>query len=250
MGVPQGAGRRICGSTGRGPATPRAAVGWAIRNASLVASGRASSKSADLGAAERLNEYRETFLEATEALRSFVDLSERAIETESKQSEGILGKLTPAKKRADSGHKVYLRLGDSGPEPITPQELQILVKVVAFAHARTTRYPALMLNMAFIYMVALYDAYAADAMTATLEARPEMMKSARQLSYDDVITLVQHGELFGHMARREVADTAYKSFADQVARCKKRFGVDLVPEGVAEDDLIEAFARRNLLVHN
>lgn len=114
------------------------------------------------------------------------------------------------------------------------------------------RYPHMLLNMGFIYLVALFDAFLADAFTSFLLSRPEAMKSGKQLTYERVIDLVAEGadSLLKFMAQSEIHRLSYASIADQAEYYKTKFKIDLSDSGVGIDVLTEIRARRNLLVHN
>jgi hypothetical protein len=120
------------------------------------------------------------------------------------------------------------------------------------AHAESVeRYPHMMMNMSFIYLVALFDAFLGDMFTAVLTHRPETMKSKeKKLSYERILERTSEGDLISFMARREINDLSYKSVIDQARYYKDKFNIDLGDSGVGVSVLAEIQARRNLFVHN
>lgn len=112
------------------------------------------------------------------------------------------------------------------------------------------KYPHLLMSMAFIYLIALFDSFLTDVFAAVLIERPETLKSKKQLTYDRILELHQKGELVEFMARREINELSYKSMADQFDYYKAKFNIDLADSNVELAALVEIRARRNLLVHN
>ena len=126
-------------------------------------------------------------------------------------------------------------------------------ELVALMGERTEmidKYPYILMSMAFIYLVALFDSFLTDVFAAVLIERPETLKSKKQLTYDRILELHQKGELVEFMARREINELSYKSMADQFDYYKAKFNIDLADSNVELAALVEIRARRNLLVHN
>ena len=105
-------------------------------------------------------------------------------------------------------------------------------------------------EMAFIYAFALFDAFLADAHYVFLLARPEALKSGRQMTHEQIIERIVEDDLIESLARREVDDLAYKSVAGQFSYYKEKIGLRLSKSGVDVKELVEMRARRNLFVHN
>jgi hypothetical protein len=197
----------------------------------------------------QLNSLHETFVEAVVRLGGFVKDMEKHIAGQSKVFEGITRKVEAAKAGEE-------------PAPIEPgenavrmeldeDEVETLVKAVTHRSDTLARYPNMLLNMALIYLVALYDAYVGDVFFAVLMDRPDMLKSSkRSLTFEKAIELESRDDLISFLARRELDDVSYKSVADQVSYYSTRFGIAVEDSGVDLDALIEVRARRNLLVHN
>jgi hypothetical protein len=136
--------------------------------------------------------------------------------------------------------------------PLTDEEAKWLKDLAENYLQHAGRFRTMLLDMALVNLVALLDAFLADSFTAVLAARPEMLRSRqRQLSYETVLSFDDYEQLTTHMAQREIGGTSYKSMPDQLAYYKQRFNVDLEQtEDVSVPDLVEAVARRNLLLHN
>ena len=105
-------------------------------------------------------------------------------------------------------------------------------------------------EMGFIYLVALFDALIADSLQVFMGARPEVLKSGRQVSYEEVIGGIERGDLVSRLVTRELTELTYKPLRAQIAFLEDKLGVEMSASGVATDDLVEIRARRNLFVHN
>jgi hypothetical protein len=118
-----------------------------------------------------------------------------------------------------------------------------------------TKIPDAFYTMAFIYRVALHDAFIDDLIKMYLVNFPDAMKSGKKLTYEEIIDGVQQVNLLETIADKEVREFSFKSVTDQARWLEERFGVSLVcmpKEQAAEwmSKLVELNARRNLLVHS
>src|SRR4051794_31873948 len=127
---------------------------------------------------DRLHAVTTTFHDAVTGLMAFVDDSRRSIQEISHAESQIRSKLSDLKAVADNEGRV---LGISGPDvsdvELDRDETTLLVEVMDWKARLVGRYPEMLLNMAFIYLVALFDAFASDALRHVLITRPDLMKS-------------------------------------------------------------------------
>lgn len=116
---------------------------------------------------------------------------------------------------------------------------------------RITSYSPMLMDMAFIYLVAIFDAFLTDILGNVLLQRPDTMKtSKKQLSYEDIIRLQAEGNLINHLVQREVNELSYKSISEQTEYYNKRFNIRVEDSGVDVADLSQIRAARNILIHN
>lgn len=181
-------------------------------------------------------------------LTVFVQDTQGAISEISQKHRQIAEKIG----KAQQGKRVENEKSDEKTVSIklSKEEIELLVTVMAKRVEGIDKYPNLLMNMAFIYLVALFDAFLTDVFAAVLIERPEALKSKKQLTYDKILELQQKGELIKFMAQREINELSYKSMADQSNYYKAKFNINLAGSGVELTALIEIRARRNLLVHN
>ncbi len=117
-------------------------------------------------------------------------------------------------------------------------------------HKATTAYPGMMYNMAYIYLVALIDAFISDVLTAILNHRPELLRSKqKQMSYQRILELASTGDIVDFMAQGEVMEFAYKSIGDQLDYLKNKVGLELNGSSSDVEQLAVIWWKRNVLVH-
>ncbi|BCL33896.1 hypothetical protein NSMS1_03430 [Nostoc sp. MS1] len=198
--------------------------------------------------AEIISKLWNTYRKSTWELTAFIEDTQRSINETSQKHGRIAEKL----RKVRQGESVENEKSDEKTISIelSEEELDALVSVITERGEMIGEYPRLLVGMAFIYLVALFDAFLTDAFAAVLIERPEALKSKKQLTYDKILELQQKGELVEFMARREINELSYKSMADQSDYYKAKFNINLADSGVYLAALIEIRARRNLLVHN
>ncbi len=107
------------------------------------------------------------------------------------------------------------------------------------------------LNMSFLYIVALFDAFVSDAFTSVLLERPAMMRTKKKsINYEKILSFITVEELITYMANREILEDSYSSVHEQWKEYKDRFGVTIDESICTIDYLAEVIAQRNLLAHN
>jgi hypothetical protein len=77
-----------------------------------------------------------------------------------------------------------------------------------------------------------------------------MLRSSKQLSYEQILELGSIDQLTRFMANKEINQEGYQSVANQWKAFEKRFGVRIEESGVSIEKLADMIAQRNLLAHN
>lgn len=201
------------------------------------------------GIVDQVSELFDKYQSASGTLSGFIEYNQESIGELLRTRRKIVETLNtmPA--------EVKLLIEDRAGEKIelsAEEKLSFVTAMRAYAES-IERYPHMLLNMGFIYLVALFDAFITDIFTSFLLSRPEAMKpSGKQLGYERIIDLMSEGadSLLSFMAQSEIHSLSYASIADQAKYYKSRFKIDLSHSGVGIDVLTEIWARRNLLVHN
>ena len=112
------------------------------------------------------------------------------------------------------------------------------------------KYPELVNNMVLIYLVALFDAFILDSIKAIISHKKEILRSSKQITYDEVLEFEHISSLHSYMIEKETVDLGYKSLKDEFKFINSKFGINIKECAIKVDELSEIHATRNLLVHN
>jgi hypothetical protein len=75
----------------------------------------------------------------------------------------------------------------------------------------------MLLDIALIYRAALWEAFVTDGFRSVPVARPEMLRSSRQVTYETALAFPDRAAMIDFIAQREIGEMSYKSFRDQVS---------------------------------
>lgn len=165
------------------------------------------------------------------------------------QIDGLLDKLVPA---VEGGERVWIEQADpDAPRREIPHNEVVEGVEMLRRHKRlAARYPAMVMDMSFVYLCAAYDAYFQDYLVSFILAQPSCLRSKRQLTYERILEQLEAGTLLQYLAQREAHELGYKSFDEQIQYLRDRLGVKLSPDEADIPLLQEAVAVRNLIMHN
>lgn len=207
----------------------------------------ADRANAELHIAAIASRYRET----TTRLSLFVNQVQRALERDADRHVGIMKKLKAAEEASERG--------EPPSEPTPPDSIQLeleqdefdlLVEMVDETLDAMDHFPGLLMEMAFIHLVAAFEAFLTDLARAVLVHRPEMLRSGKQVTFEEVVDAESKDELISNLADKEIGSLSYFSFRKQALYLEERFGLSLELSDGDLDRLVEAYARRNVLLHN
>ena len=106
-------------------------------------------------------------------------------------------------------------------------------------------------EMAFVYRIALFDAFVSDVLVVLFVHRQDLLKTdKKQISYAGAISMAESGTLIEFLAAKEVEAFTFRPFLDQMKWLEQRLQYDILQsdKNILES-LNEIVARRNLLVH-
>lgn len=107
-----------------------------------------------------------------------------------------------------------------------------------------------LMEMILSRIVDNFTTYLSEIVREALVAKPEMLRSAQQIRIDYALGFPTMDELREDLIDRKVLELSYLGFAELAAWCSSRMGVDLIPSGMSEDQLIELIETRNVIAHN
>jgi hypothetical protein len=111
------------------------------------------------------------------------------------------------------------------------------------------RYPEILYEMAFIYRIALFDAYLSDVLLALLCSHPEMLKSKKTLTHEEVIDAPDKGSLIRLMADKALSSVSRESITGMSDWIRAHMNIELFNTDQQRETVVELMARRNLFVH-
>lgn len=77
------------------------------------------------------------------------------------------------------------------------------------------------------YLVTIFEGYLVDIVRETLLARPDALKSARQITTETVLSLGERKQIVSYLAEKEIDELLYKSFPDVVNYFDGKFNINL-----------------------
>jgi hypothetical protein len=111
------------------------------------------------------------------------------------------------------------------------------------------QFPDVLLETVFVYRVALFTAFLTDMLSATLLSRPEMLKSGKTLSYEEIVELPDRAAVIDLIVQRELTDFSDNSVQDQARWIYRHLGLPLFTDDAQLVRVNELSARWSLFVH-
>lgn len=110
--------------------------------------------------------------------------------------------------------------------------------------------PELCLRMTYVHLITLFEAALSDIIRAALLFRPQILRSKRMISYEDILGETNMDSLVAKLVDKEISDLTYGSIDDLIEYLKNKLHIpiDFLPE--EKDELSWCKAKRNILVHN
>lgn len=105
-------------------------------------------------------------------------------------------------------------------------------------------------RMTYVHLVTLFEAALSDIIRAALLYKPQILKSKKTISYEDILNEPDMTSLVAKIVDKEISDLTYGSIDDLIEYLKNKLHmpIDFLPE--EKDELNWCKAQRNLLVHN
>ncbi|MEE4740602.1 hypothetical protein V2K88_02870 [Pseudomonas alliivorans] len=110
--------------------------------------------------------------------------------------------------------------------------------------------PELCLRITYVHLITLFEAALSDIIRVALLFRPQILKSKKMISYEDIFGESDLESLVAKIVDKEISDLTYGSIDDLIEYLKNKLyiPIDFLPE--EKDELNWCKATRNLLVHN
>ena len=108
-----------------------------------------------------------------------------------------------------------------------------------------------LLDMAHIYLITLFEAFNKDFFTEILNYKTEIMKSKKEIQYEEILKYASIEDLHKYMVKKKIDEISYMNL-DEFAEnfLFKHFNIDIKIGFSKWNDLREKYYRRNIIVHN
>lgn len=108
-----------------------------------------------------------------------------------------------------------------------------------------------LLNMSFIYLMTLYEAFNKDFFFELFLNMPETLKSKeKQIDYETALSCKKIEELHENIVNKEIDQMGYINLIEFANYINIKFKIDLSKEFNKFEALKENYFRRNIIVHN
>ena len=123
-----------------------------------------------------------------------------------------------------------------------------LSKLVMTGHI-PFKYQHFLSEMTLSYLICFQEAFIKQYLYTVLVSRRSLLKSKKQITYEEICGFRSIKKLVSHIARNEVDTLGYASVDDTTEYFKQRFNIAL-EECAKWQILREASYRRNIIIHN
>jgi len=112
------------------------------------------------------------------------------------------------------------------------------------------QFPELMRVLGLSHLVTIFEGYLKDIIQEILLANPDALKSGKQLTTEEVLTLSGRKRIVSYLAEKEIEELQYGSFEKIVKYFDDKFNINLNTPEVSPEQITEILATRNIHVHN
>lgn len=112
------------------------------------------------------------------------------------------------------------------------------------------QFPELIRILGLSHLVTIFEGYLKDIVQEILLAHPDTLKSGKQLTAEEVLTLGGRKQIANYLAEKEAEELQYSSFEKIVKYFDDKLSINLNTSEVSPEQITEILATRNIHVHN
>ena len=112
------------------------------------------------------------------------------------------------------------------------------------------QFPELIRILSLSHLVTIFEGYLVDIIQEILLAHPDTLKSGKQITAEEMITLGGRKQIVRYLAEKEVEELQHSSFQKVVKYFDDKFNINLNTSVVSPEQIIEILATRNIHIHN
>jgi hypothetical protein len=200
--------------------------------------------SPDPSVVEEVVAVRERFVDSLGRIEAFLRDAEKGLQNAGKMWSEIHRKLAAAER----GEVLGPENSNEVAVELDWDEFNALKESADEALNIADHYPGMLAEMALISLFATYDAFVSDLLTTAFRARPQILRSGKQITAKSVLDASSLEDLVEVVISREIEDWRL-SFREQIARMDERFSLSVSKNERDVATVAEAHERRHLFVH-
>ena len=112
------------------------------------------------------------------------------------------------------------------------------------------QFPELLRILGLSHLVTIFEGYLVDIIQEILLAHPDILKSGKQLTAEEVLTIGERKQIVSYLAEKEVEELQYSPFQKVVKYFDDKFNINLNTPIVSPEQITEILATRNIHIHN
>jgi hypothetical protein len=111
-------------------------------------------------------------------------------------------------------------------------------------------YSKLVHSMTVVYAVSKFESFLTDCYDQLLSWNQNALKTAKQISYKEVLEFKNIEDLFQALKDRELLEFSFSSFAQKIQTLEKKFNINFSNHDVNIETITEILTTRNIHLHN
>lgn len=111
-------------------------------------------------------------------------------------------------------------------------------------------YSKLVHSMTVVYAVSKFESFLTDCYDQLLRWNQNALKTAKQISYKEVLEFKSIGDLHQALKERELLEFSFSSFAQKMQTLEKKFNINYSRDEMNIETITEILTTRNIHLHN
>lgn len=112
------------------------------------------------------------------------------------------------------------------------------------------KYSKLVHSMTVVYAVSKFESFLTDCYDQLLSWNQNALKTAKQISYKEVLEFESMDDLYQALKDRELLEFSFSSFAQKMQTFEKKFNINYSIDEVDVETITEILTTRNIHLHN
>jgi len=198
----------------------------------------------ETGAKASHTQFFAVFMENIHRLRMFYGYAKRDFSETMKHLQEIIRKLEGERIEPPPDEKVY-------EVEFSEEQLDTLKTIMKKVREDYGLLLPFMRNQILIFAVSLFEYYIKDLVEHVCLRNMDILKSQnKSITYDRLLSFENLNGLHKYLIEKESYSLGYMSYEEVSDYFLRKFKIDFSKSGIKEEDLVETFSIRNILIHN